>query len=84
MKLRSVELDGPPHGREGGGDERRMRRAARGRLPKPADPKAGEREDERREPERLQRADVEHEARPESGDGAGERAAQQRDRDERS
>ena len=59
---------------------RRVRAVAAGRLPVPADPEAGEREDERREAERAERGGVDDQAGEEAADRAGDAAAQERDR----
>src|SRR5919201_949536 len=64
------------------GDERCVRPVAPGRLAVAPDPVAGDREEKRRDAERVQVGRVDHEPRAESSDRAGDRPAQERDRDE--
>ena len=54
------------HGDDGHREQRRVRAVAPGRLAVAADPEAGEGEQERREPERAELRDVEHEPGPEA------------------
>ena len=60
-----------------------MGAVAAGRLAVAADPVAGEREQERGEPERPERRGVDEQPGEEAADGADDRAAEERDRDER-
>ena len=60
-----------------------MPAVAAGRLAVAADPVAGDREHERRQAERAERRRVDDQAREEAAEGADDRAAQQRDGDER-
>jgi hypothetical protein len=64
-------------------DEGGMRAVAAGRLAVPAGPVAGDREQQGRDAERLQVRGVEQQAAPEPRQGADDRAAQERDADDR-
>jgi hypothetical protein len=63
--------------------ERRVRAVPPRRLAVTADPVAGDREHERRQPEVAERRGVDEQSGIEAADGAEDRAAQQRDGDER-
>ena len=63
-------------------EEGRVRPVAARRLAVAADPVADQREQERAEPERLERRRVDDQPGEEPGAGADDRAAQQRDRDD--
>ena len=71
------------HGDDRDRRERRVPAVASGRLAVAADPVAGDREHERREPEGAERRCVDEQAGEEAADRAEDRAAQQRDGDER-
>src|SRR5262245_9476169 len=75
--------DGVEHRHDGDREERRMRAVASRRFSVASDPEAGEREQERREPEGAEPGDVEQQARPEAGDRAEDRALGERDGYER-
>ena len=64
-------------------EERRVGAVAAGGLAVAPDPVAGQRQQQRGEPERLEGRRVDDEAREESGAGSGHGTAQQRDGDER-
>ena len=65
------------------GQQRRVAAVAAGRLAVAPGPVAGERVEQRRDAERVEREHVDEEAAEEAGDGADDRPAQQRDREQR-
>ena len=81
MEEERTELD--EDRRHGDGDERRVCAVAAGRLAVAADPVAGDRQQQRGDPERLQGRDVDDEADGEPRDRAEDRPSQERDRHQR-
>src|SRR5436190_8114921 len=73
-------------GVEDGHDQDRQVRGveavARGRLAVAPDPEASNRQEQRREPQRVEVGDVDEQARAEPGDGAEDRAAEEGDREQ--
>ena len=74
---------GEEHGYDGDRRERGMTPVATGRLAVPADPVAGDRQDERGQPELAERRRVDEQPGEEAADGADDGAAQQRHGHER-
>jgi hypothetical protein len=75
--------DGGQHRQDDDGEERRVRAVAARRLAVAAGPVPGDGEEQRADPDRPHVRDVEHEAADEARDGAGHRAAQEGDPEQR-
>src|SRR5262249_33248992 len=74
--------EGVEHRHHEDGQIGRVEAVARGRLAVAADPESGDRQQQGREPERVQVRDVDEQAGPEPGDGTEDRAAEQGDREQ--